>query len=277
MRETSARARARGLRVGFVPTMGCLHEGHLSLMRETKQHSDILVVSIFVNPTQFGEGEDFEAYPRQLERDTDHCVAEGVDYLFTPTVEELYSDGPRCHVEVEGISDELEGHSRPGHFRGVATVVTKLLHTVRPHVLTLGQKDAQQAVVVRRMVADLFFDVEVVVARTVRAADGVALSSRLRYLDPRQRSAARMTVAAIEAAREALLSAGGDPEPVLAAARAAIEAEPLLQVDYVELVDPVTLQPVNKVKTEALLLLAVHCGPIRLLDNAVLQAPRLLD
>jgi pantoate--beta-alanine ligase len=179
----------------------------------------------------------------------------------------MYPDGPRSHIEVAVLSEEFEGNSRPGHFRGVATIVGKLLHAVQPHVLTLGQKDAQQAAVLRRMVEDLFFDVEVLVAPIVRADDGVALSSRLRYLDPAQREAARATARAVETAREALLSAGGDPAPVLAAARAVIEAEPLLKVDYLELVDPTTLSPIDKVAEEALLLLAVFCGKATLTEE----------
>lgn len=272
MREITARARSRGLRIGFVPTMGSLHEGHLSLIRETKHHADILVVSIFVNPTQFDDAGDFEDYPRNIERDADLCIAEGVDYLFTPDAEEMYPEGPATHVVVETLSDSFEGASRPGHFRGVATVVAKLLHAVRPHLLTLGQKDAQQVAVLRRMVQDLFFDVEILAVPIVRADDGVALSSRLRHLDGEQREAARGTAAAMDAAREALLGSGGDPRPALDAAREVIEAQPMLEVDYLALVDPDTLMPLDSVEGEGLLLMAVFCGKIRLLDNARLQS-----
>ncbi|MCP3977748.1 MAG: pantoate--beta-alanine ligase [bacterium] len=271
MKEIADRARGRGLRIGFVPTMGSLHEGHLTLIRKTDELADVVVVSSFVNPAQFGPGEDFERYPRDPTGDADLCVAEGVDYLFAPDPENLYPPGPRTFVEVEGLSARLEGASRPGHFRGVTTIVSKLLQVVRPHVVTFGAKDAQQAIVVKRMVVDLMFDVEVLVLPTVRDDDGLALSSRNRYLSPEQRTAAQAIPRALEAARQRVTEGGATPEEVVAAARAPIEAQELLQIDYLELVDGETLEPVETLDGEALLVLAVDCGETRLLDNTTVR------
>ena len=200
VKEVCARARSKGLRVGLVPTMGALHEGHLSLIRRVQELSDISIVSIFVNPTQFGPGEDLEDYPRSLAGDADSCVAERVDYVFAPEVNEIYPPNSKTFVEVDELSTRLEGASRPGHFRGVATVVHKLFQIVRPAIAAFGQKDAQQAVIIRRMVRDLMLDVEILVLPTVRDSDGLALSSRNCLLSADQRKAATLIPQSIELA-----------------------------------------------------------------------------
>jgi pantoate--beta-alanine ligase len=270
MREISKRARARKLKIGFVPTMGFLHEGHLSLIRKINGMVDVVVVSIFVNPTQFGPEEDYDEYPRDLTRDADLCIAEEVDYLFTPEAVDLYPPGPRAYVEVSELSERLEGASRPGHFRGVATVVLKLFEIVRPHVAAFGQKDAQQCVVIQRMVADLMLDVEISVLPTVRDDHGLALSSRNKYLSEEELAAARAIPAALEAAKKVVADGRIDSEEVLAAANEAIAAQELLRIDYIELVDRESLEPVAAVDREVLLLIAAYCGETRLIDNAIL-------
>jgi pantoate--beta-alanine ligase len=271
MREIAAAARASGRRIGFAPTMGFLHEGHLRLVRRVRALADLTVVSIFVNPTQFGPGEDFARYPRDLARDADLLAPEKVDVLFAPEVEEIYPAGTGTTVEVVGLSEPLEGASRPGHFRGVATVITKLFAAVSPHVAAFGQKDAQQTLVVRRLVRDLLLDVEIVVVPTARDEDGVALSSRNVYLSPEERKAARAIPRALEAARAAV-EAGerGGPE-IVRAARAPIEAEPLLRIDYVSLVDTERLQAIERAGGEMLLAIAVFSGSTRLIDNLPLR------
>lgn len=271
MREISRQARGRKLKIGFVPTMGALHEGHLELVRRIDEMADIVVVSIFVNPTQFGPQEDLDRYPRDLTRDVDLCIEAGVDFLFTPEADEIYPPGPPTYVEVSGLSDRIEGASRPGHFRGVTTVVLKLFEIVQPHIAAFGQKDAQQAVVVRRMVTDLLLDIELLIVPIVRDERGLALSSRNRYLTPEQYTAATAVHRALEAAQHVVAEGQTDPEEVTVAAREVIEAEELLRTDYLELVDPENLEPVEEVDRETLLLVAVFCGDIRLLDNAILK------
>jgi pantoate--beta-alanine ligase len=273
MREIANRARARGLKVGLVPTMGYLHEGHLSLVRRLDELVDVLVVSVFVNPTQFGPGEDYQRYPRDLTRDADLCIAEGVDYLFAPEATEIYPPGPRTHVEVEQLSDWLEGASRPGHFRGVATVVLKLINIVRPTVAAFGQKDLQQAVILRRMARDLMLDVEMLMLPIVRDEDGVALSSRNKYLDEEQRAAAGAIPGALAAAERAVAEGVTGGAEIVAAAREAIESVEGLEIDYLELVSAGTLAPLASLDGEAYLVLAVRCGGIRLLDNVALRTP----
>lgn len=271
MKEISRRARAEGRRVGFVPTMGYLHEGHLSLVRRVREVADVAVVSIFVNPTQFAPGEDFDRYPRDLARDADLLIREGVDYLFAPEAEEIYPPGPRAFVEVERLGSILEGASRPGHFRGVATVVLKLFEVVRPDVAAFGQKDAQQAILVQRMVRDLLLDVEILVLPTVRDEDGVALSSRNVYLSAEERRAARAIPRSLEAAQQAVAAGERDPAAVVRAVRQVLEAESLLKVDYVALVGTSELEQVERVEGELLLALAVWAGRTRLIDNVVLR------
>jgi pantoate--beta-alanine ligase len=273
MREIAGRARARGLKVGLVPTMGSLHEGHLSLIRRVDELADVVVVSVFVNPTQFGPGEDYDRYPRDLARDADFCVAEGVDYLFAPEVTEIYPPGPRTHVEVEQLSDWLEGASRPGHFRGVATVVLKLFNIVQPTIAAFGQKDAQQAVILRRVVEDLMLNVELLVLPIVRDEGGLALSSRNARLSDAEQETALAIPRALQAAEKLVAKGETKSEAILAVARELIEAESSLAIDYLELVATGTLAPIQTLDTEGLLLVAVHCGKIRLLDNAILRQP----
>ena len=227
MKQISRQARQRGLRVGFVPTMGSLHEGHVSLIHKIKDHCDVVVVSIFVNPTQFGPKEDYDHYPRDLMRDADLCIAEGVEYLFTPEAPDIYPEGPETWIEVSDLSYRLEGASRPGHFRGVATVVLKLLNVVQPDVVAFGQKDAQQLAVIRRMARDMMLDVEILEVPTVRGEDGVALSSRNNMLTSEMRRAAGALPAALEEARRAVAEGGRDVEEIVGAVRVAIEAEPV--------------------------------------------------
>jgi pantoate--beta-alanine ligase len=273
MREISRQARARGLKVGLVPTMGALHEGHQSLIRGIKEMVDVVVVSVFVNPTQFGPGEDLERYPRDLTRDADRCIACGVDYLFAPENDEMYPAGPRTHVEVEELSSRLEGESRAGHFRGVTTVVLKLFEVVRPSVAAFGKKDAQQAAIVRRMAKDLLLDVEMLVLPTVRDEDGLALSSRNQLLSPEQRVAARVIPSALDTAEDLVKEGEHRADVLVRAVRGVLEAERLVQVDYVELVDPETLEPMTALGHRGLLLIAVNLGECRLIDNAVLELP----
>jgi pantoate--beta-alanine ligase len=272
LQEACAAARAQGQIVGFVPTMGALHEGHLFLVRRIKARADLAVVSIFVNPTQFGPNEDLARYPRDLSKDAAMLAREGVDLVFAPEPDEMYPPGGATFVEVAGLSEKLEGRSRPGHFRGVATVVTKLLAIVHPHVAAFGQKDAQQAIVIRTLVRDLLLDVEILVLPTQRDEDGVALSSRNALLAPDERRAARAIPRALEAAKTALASGENDPARILAAARASIAEEPLLRIDYLELVDGERLEPVARAQGEMLLVLAVFAGTTRLIDNVVLRS-----
>jgi pantoate--beta-alanine ligase len=269
MKEMSRQARAKGRRIGFVPTMGYLHDGHASLIRRVKEMSDLTVVSIFVNPTQFGPGEDYASYPRDLARDADRCAREGVDVVFAPEAEEIHAADACTSVEVEGLSARLEGASRPGHFRGVATVVLKLLHVVQPHVVAFGQKDAQQAVIVQRMTRDLLLDAEILVLPIVRDEDGVALSSRNVRLSPAERRAAQAIPRALKEAEKAIEGGERDPGKIVKIARDVLETEPVLRVDYVELVDTAKLQPVAAVEGEMLLAVAVFAGTTRLIDNIV--------
>jgi pantoate--beta-alanine ligase len=273
MRELSRQARVKGQRIGFVPTMGALHDGHAALIRRMSEHADVVVVSVFVNPTQFGPREDLEAYPRDLIGDTDRCIREGADYLFVPGVDDIYPEGPRVWVDVPDLGDRLEGAQRPGHFRGVATVVLKLFHIVQPHATAFGQKDAQQVAVVRRLIEDLMLDIELHVVPTARDPRGLALSSRNRYLSPEQYEAALAIPRALTAARQVVEQGQQKTDDVRAAVRDVLDAEPGLAVDYVELVHPQTLVPVGLIGEHALLLVAVRCGETRLIDNALLVRP----
>ncbi len=272
MTEVCAVARATGKIVGFVPTMGALHEGHLSLVRRVKAQADVVVVSIFVNPTQFNSSDDLASYPRNLPADADLLAREGVDFLFAPDPEEMYPAGATTFVEVAGLSEKLEGKSRPGHFRGVATVVTKLFAIVEPHIAAFGQKDAQQALVIKTLVRDLMWNVEVLVLPTRREEDGLAMSSRNVRLTPEQRQAASAIPRALEAARSVHSTGERDAGMILGAAREALEEEPILRIDYLELVDAERLDPVPKAHGEMLLALAVFAGTTRLIDNIVLRS-----
>jgi len=260
-----------GRTIGFVPTMGALHEGHLSLMREARAQCDVLVVSIFVNPTQFGPAEDFEKYPRDLNNDAALLNRENVDYLFAPTVMAIYPPGFSTYVTVEGLSEQLEGASRQGHFRGVATVVAILLNIVRPDVAFFGQKDAQQAAVLKRMVRDLAFDTKVVVLPIVREESGLALSSRNAYLSEEEKRAATVLHYGLSEVASAYEKGERDGGRLLQLARSAIAAEPLARVDYISLNDAETFEPIEHIGARpALLSLAVYLGKTRLIDNMVL-------
>lgn len=274
MKKAVKELRQQGRRIGFVPTMGYLHEGHLSLVRACRQEADSTVVSIFVNPIQFGPREDFHRYPRDLERDRSLLEKEGVDILFYPSAEEMYPVGFRTYVEVTGLQDVLCGRSRPGHFRGVATVVLKLFNIVSPDVAFFGQKDAQQAVIIRRMVRDLDLDVEIKVRPIVRDADGLALSSRNTYLSAEERRAALAIPRSLEEA--AAMIEGGERRAgvIIERMRAILAAEPLLRIDYVEIVDPEELTPREMIDGEALVAVAVYCGQTRLIDNLRISGGR---
>jgi len=271
MKEICRKARAGGRRIGLVPTMGALHDGHLALIRRTKELCDVLVVSIFVNPTQFGPQEDLESYPRDLARDVDLCIGAEVDYVFAPQAAELYPVGSQTFVDVTEVSRGYEGESRPGHFRGVATVVFKLFQVVYPSISVFGQKDAQQATLIRRMVRDLLLDVEILVLPTLRDAEGLALSSRNRYLSADQRRAALAIPRALSAAQEALGDGQRTVENVVSAARQVLESEELLTVDYVELVDRESFRRVEELSGEMFLIVAARVGETRLIDNLPLQ------
>ncbi|HEV8140683.1 MAG TPA: pantoate--beta-alanine ligase [Pyrinomonadaceae bacterium] len=257
--------------IGFVPTMGALHAGHLSLMRAARAQCDTLVVSIFVNPTQFGPAEDFEKYPRDLQKDAALLTGESVDYLFAPTVNDIYPPGSSTFITVEGLSEQLEGASRQGHFRGVATVVAILLNIVRPDIAFFGQKDAQQAAVLKRMVHDLAFDTKVVVLPIVREESGLALSSRNAYLSEEEKRAATVLHRGLSLARSAYENSERDGTRLLELVRSTIAAEPLARVDYISLNDAETLEPLEHIADRpALLSLAVYLGKTRLIDNLVL-------
>ncbi|MDX6527879.1 MAG: pantoate--beta-alanine ligase [Blastocatellia bacterium] len=257
--------------IGFVPTMGALHEGHLSLIHEARAMCDVVVVSIFVNPAQFSPAEDFNAYPRDLTRDAALLAEYNVDYVFAPTVEEIYPPGFSTYVTVEGASDELEGASRPGHFRGVTTVVAILLNAVKPDFAFFGQKDAQQAVLIKRMVRDLAFNTEIVVVPIVREESGLAMSSRNSYLDHEQRRAAAGLNRALTKVREAYAEGEHSAARLIELVRATIEGEPLLRIDYVSVNDAETLDRLDKIDDRpGLISLAVFVGKTRLIDNVVL-------
>jgi pantoate--beta-alanine ligase len=277
MREISRQVRAKGQRVGLVPTMGCLHEGHLSLIRRANEQADVVVVSIFVNPSQFGPEEDLKTYPRDLTHDTDLCIRERVDYLFTPEIDDIYPPGPETYVDIPDLASRLEGASRPGHFRGVTTVVLKLLNIVYPQVVAFGQKDAQQLVIVRRMIEDLRLGIEFISVPTVRDDHGLALSSRNRYLSAQQYEAALAIPRALKAGRGAAAERGATPDQIIRAARTVLDANPSLATDYVELVDPVLLEPVIADGCGGLLLIAVRCGEVRLIDNTLVEPPAAED
>ena len=254
--------------VGFVPTMGHLHEGHLSLIRKGREESDILVVSIFVNPTQFGPGGDFKSYPRDLERDMELAEAEGVDVIFAPSVEEMYPGGYSTFVEVEGyLTSTLEGESRPGHFRGVTTILAKLFNIVSPDRTYFGEKDYQQALVVRKLVRDLNLNTEIVPLPTVREQDGLALSSRNSYLTPVERKAATVLYQSLLRAKEDIARGIRDATVISSHMEDLIEGEPLARVDYVAVIDPETLRRVERVEKEVLVTVAAKIGQTRLIDN----------
>jgi pantoate--beta-alanine ligase len=270
MRAACRAGRSGGKRLGFVPTMGALHGGHMSLVRAARASCGIVAASIFVNPLQFGPKEDFAKYPRSFDRDGELFEKEGVELLFTPSLEEMYPAGPVTWVTVEGLSDKLDGRSRPGHFRGVTTVVAKLFHIVEPDAAFFGQKDAAQVAIIRRMVRDLNFVLEIVACPIVREADGLAMSSRNAYLDPRERKQALVLHRALDRVKE--LWEGGEREAakLVASGKKEIATEQSVRLDYFEIVDKDSLDPLEDAGKGALIAVAALVGSTRLIDNVVL-------
>jgi pantoate--beta-alanine ligase len=274
MQAWSAGERAAGRRIALVPTMGALHEGHVRLIEEARRHADRVVVSIFVNPIQFSRRDDFDRYPRDLTADTAVCTAAGADAIYAPRAAAMYPEGFQTAVEVAQLAEPLCGANRPGHFRGVTTVVTKLFNAVRPDVALFGEKDFQQLAIVRRMTADLDFGIEIVGVPTVREADGLALSSRNRLLDAEARRAAVCVPRALDAAAAAVAAGERRATAVADAAIRTISSEPRARLEYAELRDPETLSEVEEVEAPTLLALAVWVGGVRLIDNRVLTPGR---
>jgi pantoate--beta-alanine ligase len=287
MRSACRAAKRADQRIGLVPTMGALHEGHLSLVRAAREGCSVVAVSIFVNPTQFGPNEDFSKYPRSFERDCELLAKEGVDLLFAPSVEEMYPDGTVTWVTVEGLSDKLCGRSRPGHFRGVTTVVAKLLNIIGPELVYFGQKDAAQVAIIRRMVYDLRFHVGIHVCPIVRESDGLAMSSRNAYLDPQQRRSALALHRALLEIQNLFGRGEQDPETLISAGKRVILQESAVRLDYLEIVDPDSLEPIShtawgqppsavqssaaRPPRSALVAIAAFVGITRLIDNVVLN------
>ena len=275
MKALAKEWRKSGETIGFVPTMGYLHEGHLSLVRKAREDNDRVVVSIFVNPTQFGPNEDYNRYPRDLERDMKLLEPLGVDAVFHPSVEEMYPEGYRTYVEVVDITERLCGASRPGHFRGVTTVCCKLFNIVMPHRAYFGKKDFQQLVVIKNMVRDLNMDLEIVPMPIVREPDGLAMSSRNTYLNPEERKAALCLYRSLKRAVELYEQGERNAKLIKEEVTRVIQSEPLAKIDYVEVVDPETFRPVDKVERGTLVALAVFVGPARLIDNVQLGVDQL--
>lgn len=274
MHAFAEEVRREGKRIGFVPTMGALHDGHLSLVRMARAQADCTVVSIFVNPLQFGPNEDLARYPRPFERDRELLEREGIDVLFAPGVEEMYPAGAKTVVEVVELSNRLCGASRPGHFRGVTTVVAKLFNIVRPQVAFFGQKDAAQVAIIRRMVSDLNFDVDIAVGPIIREPDGLAMSSRNQYLDGAQRKSATVLYRALMRLQRMADLGERNSAALLEAARLIVAEEPSARLDYVEAVDAATLEALADVAQGALIAIAVFLGSTRLIDNIMLMPPK---
>ncbi|MBV9147321.1 MAG: pantoate--beta-alanine ligase [Acidobacteria bacterium] len=273
--ETRANVRAArqaGKKIGFVPTMGALHDGHMALVREAKRRCDFVSASIFVNPTQFGPNEDFARYPRTFDADQWKLEAEGVDLLFAPSVEEMYPAGATTFINVDGIGDRLDGRSRPGHFRGVATVVAKLFHIMDPDIAFFGQKDAAQLAVIKRMVRDLMLPVEIAVVPIVREKDGLAMSSRNTYLSPEERRQATVLSRALRKVERSYLNGEKDSAHLILEARKVFSEEPSVKVDYVEVIEADTLEAVPSAKNGTLVAVAAFIGKTRLIDNLLLNA-----
>lgn len=271
MKEKARQARAENRIIGLVPTMGALHEGHLSLIARAKRECSPLIASIFVNPKQFGPNEDFAKYPRTFDSDCEKLKHAGVDAVFAPEAAEIYPKNFSTYVHVEGLSERLEGKSRPGHFRGVTTVVMKLLQIVQPHRAYFGRKDAQQARIITQMARDLNLDSEIVVCPIVREPDGLALSSRNVYLNPEERRAATVLYRALEAAKKEMQGGSRDALHLQAILRHKLDSEPLAAVDYAEIVDAESFEPVMRVSRACYALLAVFIGKTRLIDNLYVE------
>jgi pantoate--beta-alanine ligase len=270
MRAASRAVRGQGQRLGLVPTMGALHEGHLALVRAAKSQCDVVAASIFVNPLQFGPSEDLSKYPRTFERDCERLEKEGVEFLFAPPVAEMYPGDALTYVNVEGLSEKLDGKSRPGHFRGVTTVVSKLFHIVEPDLAFFGQKDAAQAAIIRRMVRDLNIPVEIVVCPIVREPDGLAMSSRNVYLNGQQRESALLLNRSLAHIRELFQRGERNGTALIAAGKHVLGEDPSVRLDYFEIVNPETLDPVAEITQNALVAVAAYVGTTRLLDNILL-------
>jgi pantoate--beta-alanine ligase len=271
MRAASRDCRGAGKRLGLVPTMGALHEGHLSLVRAAKAQCDAVAASLFVNPLQFGPGEDLAKYPRDFERDRALLEKEGVDFLFAPGVEEMYPAGAVTYVTVESLSNKLCGRSRPGHFRGVTTVVSKLFNIVEPDRAFFGQKDAAQLAIIHQMVRDLNISVQIVACPIVREPDGLAMSSRNAYLDPQQKKSALALYRSLLEVQKRFARGEQRPDPLIEAGRQVFTEEPAVKLDYLEIVDPDTLDPVDDVSRGALVVVAAFVGKARLIDNLALD------
>ncbi|HEX4605868.1 MAG TPA: pantoate--beta-alanine ligase [Candidatus Angelobacter sp.] len=265
----SKEAHRAGKRVGFVPTMGALHEGHLSLVRTARAQCDVVIASVFVNPTQFGPKEDFSKYPRDVEKDSAKLAAEKTDYLFLPAVEEMYPPGATTWVTVQGLSDKLDGRSRPGHFNGVTTVVANLFNIVQPDLAFFGQKDAAQVAIVKKMVRDLNFDVRIVVCPIVREADGLAMSSRNAYLNPEQRKQALALYRSLMRVQTLADQGEGNAARLKIAGEQVMAEESAAKLDYFEIVNRDTLEPVADISSGALVAVAANLGSTRLIDNIV--------
>jgi pantoate--beta-alanine ligase len=271
MRRMVNELRSQGKSVGLVPTMGCFHEGHISLMRAAREECDYVVVSLFVNPTQFGPEEDFEDYPRDLSRDAQMAEEAGVDCIFHPRAEEMYPQPYLTYVNVEDITETLCGADRPGHFQGVTTIVAKLLNVVPAHRAYFGLKDAQQALVIRKMVEDLDFDMEIVVCPTVREEDGLAKSSRNMYLEPEEREAASVLYRSLQLAGRLVSEGERDAGRILEEMKKLYSEEPLVEPEYIEAVDYRLLEPVDRLQGEVLIAVAARVGKARLIDNILLD------
>jgi pantoate--beta-alanine ligase len=267
MRSAGRAARTEGKRVGFVPTMGALHEGHLSLVRAARARCDLVVVSIFVNPAQFGPTEDLAKYPRTFERDCELLSRENVDLVFAPSLEEMYPPGALTWVTVEELSDKLDGRSRPGHFRGVTTVVSKLFHIIEPDVAFFGQKDAAQVAIIRRMVRDLNIPVEIVTCPIVREADGLAMSSRNTYLNPEERKQALVLQRSLMRVKKLAEEGERNAAKLVALGLDELGSEPSVRLDYFEIVDPACLDPVEDISKGAVVAVAAYVGATRIIDN----------
>ncbi len=271
MKKEARDLRFRGRGIGFVPTMGYLHEGHLSLVRKSIVATDVTVASIFVNPTQFGPDEDFEQYPRDMERDTQILDEMGVDIVFCPKAEEMYPKGYKTYVELPELQTKLCGQSRPGHFRGVCTVVLKLFHIIQPDKAFFGQKDAQQAIILKKMAKDLNMDVAIEILPIIRHGDGLAMSSRNTYLDEKGRKAASCLWRSLSAARTMFERGERDAQKILQEIRDILQQEPMARIDYAEIVDTEELNPLSSIDGEALIALAVYIGRVRLIDNILVR------
>ena len=272
MSSIARKLRRENKTIGFVPTMGALHEGHLTLVKEARQMSEIVIVSVFVNPSQFGRGEDFEKYPRDLTDDAALLTEYEVDYIFAPETQEIYVEGFSTYVYVEGLTETLEGASRPGHFRGVATVITILFNTIRPDFAFFGRKDAQQVGVVKKLTRDLGFETEIVVVPTVREESGLAMSSRNAYLSAEEREKAPIMYRALREAKIAFKNGERNASKLAQIVQEKIESEPAARIDYVAVVDNDALEPLEKIEdAEVLVAVAVRFGKVRLIDNILLN------